>query len=51
MFKVESLIEKELQLEQNVKDNKKSVEELLTAISELSKKKPENIRYALCGSA
>lgn len=47
MFKVESLIEKEQELDQNSEDNKKAVCELISLIEEFVKKKPDTIRGPL----
>lgn len=51
MFKVESLIQKELQLDQNLADNNQAVNDLMCLLAEFSKKKSENIRYALFNHA
>lgn len=48
MFKVQSLIEKELELERNVEENNRAVCELVAYIEELSKKKADDIRFVLC---
>lgn len=48
MLKVRSIIEKENNLEESVKENNHAIRELLMVINEIAKKKPETIRYALC---
>lgn len=50
MLEVKSLIEKEKELDQNVQENRKAVDALMCLLSEITKKKSENIRFALCGS-
>lgn len=49
MLEVKSIIEKEMELDQNVLENRKAVDELMCLLSEFSKKNAENIRIALCG--
>lgn len=50
MLKVKSLIEKEIELEDAIEENHNALSNLLEVLENFSKKKPENIRYILCGN-
>lgn len=48
MLQIKSLIEKEIELEKNVQDQKNAVDSLQIIIDEFIKKKAIDIRYVLC---
>lgn len=50
MLKVKSLIEKEMDLDEAVEENNRAFLDFINCLQEISKKKPENIRYILCGN-